>query len=58
MTPPCGDIHSGFHAPTDYKARFERERHRRQALERRVEALELERDALKWRLHVGRTREA
>jgi len=40
-------------SPTNYKARFEREQHRRQALEGRVEALELERDALKWRLHVA-----
>ena len=40
--------------PTDYKRRFEREQHRRQHLEGRVEALELERDALKWRLHVAR----
>lgn len=39
--------------PTDYKRRFELELHRRQNLERRVEALELERDALKWRLHVA-----
>lgn len=35
--------------PTDYKARYESEQHRRQNLERRVEALELERDALLYR---------
>lgn len=39
--------------PTDYKRRFELELHRRQNLERRVEALALENDALKWRLHVA-----
>ncbi len=35
--------------PTDYKARYEAEQHRRQNLERRVETLELERDALLYR---------
>ena len=38
--------------PTDYKRRFEREQHVRQQLERRVEALTLERDALKYRLQT------
>jgi hypothetical protein len=38
--------------PTDYKRRFELEQHRRQNLERRVEALTLERDALKYRLQT------
>jgi hypothetical protein len=41
---------SDLRQPTDYKARFEREQGRRQHFERRVEALELERDALKFRL--------
>jgi len=35
--------------PTDYKAKYEAEQHRRQNLERRVEALEIERDALRYR---------
>lgn len=39
--------------PTDYKRRFELELHCRQNLELRVEALALENDALKWRLHVA-----
>lgn len=38
--------------PTDYKRRFEQEQHRRQNLERRVEALALENDALKYRLQT------
>lgn len=38
--------------PTDYKRRFELELHRRQNLERRVEALALENDALKYRLQT------
>lgn len=38
--------------PTDYKRRFELELHRRQNLERRVEALQLENDALKYRLQT------
>lgn len=38
--------------PTDYKRRFELELHRRQNLERRVEALTLENDALKYRLQI------
>lgn len=38
--------------PTDYKRRFELELHRRQNLERRVEALTLENDALKYRLQT------
>ena len=41
--------------PTDYKRRFELELHRRQNLERRVEALQLENDALKYRLHVAQS---
>lgn len=41
---------SDLRRPTDYKRRFERELHRRQNLERRVEALKLENDALKYRL--------
>jgi len=40
---------SEFRKPTDYKARYEAELHRRQNLERRVEALETERDALRYR---------
>ena len=39
--------------PTDYKRRFELELHRRQKLESRVDAMQLEIDALKWRLHVA-----
>jgi len=41
------EVGIAMHAPTAYKARYERELHRRQNLERRVEALTLERDALK-----------
>lgn len=41
-------------APTGYLERFQREQARRQHLERRVEALELERDALKMRLQEAR----
>lgn len=40
---------SDLKKPTDYKARYEAEQHRRQNLEARVEALELERDALRYR---------
>ena len=39
--------------PTTYKASYEQELHRRQHLERRVEAMQQEIDALKWRLHVA-----
>jgi predicted RNase H-like nuclease (RuvC/YqgF family) len=45
---------SDLKQPTDYKPRFEREQHLRQNLERRVEALEQERDALKLRLQESR----
>lgn len=44
--------------PTDYKRRFEREQHVRQQLERRVEALTLERDALKYRLQQAQRESA
>ena len=44
---------SDLRRPTDYKARYEREMNRRLHLQGRVEALELERDALKYRLGVA-----
>ena len=44
---------SDLRRPTDYKARYERELNRRLHMEGRVEALELERDALKYRLGVA-----
>lgn len=47
-------LQDSLRPPTDYKRRLEQEMHRRQNLERRVEALALENDALKWRLHVAR----
>ena len=43
---------SDLRQPTNYKRRFELELHRRQNLERRVEALALENDALKYRLQT------
>ncbi len=46
--------HFGFQAPTGYKKLYEREQYRRQQLESRVEAMQQEIDALKWRLHVAR----
>lgn len=41
---------SDLKAPTSYLARFQQEQHLRQHLERRVEALALENDALKYRI--------
>jgi len=44
---------SDLRAPTSYKARYERESNRRLHLEGRVATLEMERDALKYRLGVA-----
>ena len=44
---------SDLRSPTGYLERFQQEQHRRQHLERRVAALELERDALAYRLQVA-----
>lgn len=41
---------SDLKAPTGYLARYQQEQHRRQHFERRVEALTLENDALKYRI--------
>lgn len=50
MTSTRAILPSDLKAPTGYLARYQQEQHRRQHLERRVDALELERDALKMRL--------
>jgi len=50
MTSPRTIRPSDLKAPTGYLERFRQEQHRRQHLEGRVAALELERDALRYRL--------
>jgi hypothetical protein len=53
MTAALSITPSDLRRPTDYKPRYERELNRRLHLQGRVEALELERDALKYRLQVA-----
>lgn len=53
MTSPRTIRPSDIKAPTGYLERFQQEQHRRQHLEGRVAALELERDALAYRLQTA-----